>query len=64
MKWNSLNTLRLRPNLGTVISGPSTHKSVLLREKETLVDWICPSPSTHAKVGRRPPICHPDWSAA
>jgi len=26
--------------------------------------WICPSPSTHAKVGCRLPICHPDRSAA
>ena len=24
---------------------------------------FCPPPSTHAKVGRRPPICHPDRSS-
>ena len=31
-------------------------------DMETLVGWICPSRSTHAKVGCRPPICHPDRS--
>ena len=26
--------------------------------------WFCPSTSTHAKVGCRPQICHPDRSVA
>jgi hypothetical protein len=30
----------------------------------SLVGWFCPSLSTHAKVGRRPPLCHPDRSVA
>ena len=29
-----------------------------------LLCWFCPSTSTHAKVGRRPQLCHPDWSVA
>jgi hypothetical protein len=40
------------------------HKWAVWVGMETLVGWICPSLSTHAKVGCRPPICHPDRSVA
>jgi hypothetical protein len=36
MNWNSLNTLRLRPNPATVISGLAMAGSALLEAKEPL----------------------------
>jgi hypothetical protein len=36
MKWNSLNTVRLRPISATVISAPAMARSALLEAKEPL----------------------------
>jgi hypothetical protein len=36
MNWNSLNTVRLKPNVGTGISGVGAAGSVLLEAKEPL----------------------------
>jgi hypothetical protein len=59
--WRSAGTLSLVTNYAlsvkqqrALVFSPGKYRD--------LIGWLCPSPSTHAKVGRRPPICHPALS--
>jgi hypothetical protein len=51
----------------TILQSPGSPRTAVLGHSQPKLSKLafcrlCPSTSTHAKEGDRPPLCHPDWS--